>query len=79
MKYYIILILSFIVNVMAAKKCETTADCEGIEVCFNEDDYSAIYKECHPSGGYIILIVLGVVAIVLAAIRLPWYKCCRCC
>ena len=78
MKYYIILILSFIVNVMAAKTCETTEDCEGfLEVCFNaeSDKYNHdTYKECHVSGGYIILIVLGVVAIVLAASRIR----CRC-
>tara|TARA_B100000925_G_C21996908_1_gene469368 strand:- start:292 stop:525 length:234 start_codon:yes stop_codon:yes gene_type:complete len=75
MKYYLILFLSFIVNVMAAKKCETTADCEGLDVCFN-DEYSRIYKECHPSGGYIVLVVVGVVIVTAVATRIPWYKCC---
>ena len=78
MKYYIILFLSFIVNVMAADTCNTTEDCKGIlEVCFNgeADRYNRdTYMTCRVSGGYIVLIVVGVILLIAALLRIR----CRC-
>ena len=65
---------------MAAKTCQTTADCDGVlEVCFNDeaDKYNHdTYMKCHVSGGYIVLIVVGVIALLAALSRIPWHRCC---
>jgi len=55
---------------MAAKTCNTSKDCKGLEVCFNAEidkNNHDTYKECHVSGGVVFLIAVGVVAAVLCA------------